>query len=1158
MFNLLQQHTRSPRADMQRESLKPFTGRPSHGAIGRSRTGAPQRCSSLSVLACAVLALATATAPAQAADRWWTFIGGCGTADWFGTANGQANSQGTFTCWSPLNGGFSGISAPTPVDNTFIVNTTATSTLLVNFANGARTGVTGSVANLSMYGSASFAAGLAVDRLALNALNINVGGPGNLLGRMDQSGGAVTVIGNVNLNNGDYNFSGGTLVASQLNVVGQLAASRMAQTGGTLTLNALTLSNAAGREASFSQSAGTANVGTVTVGQLSGSGVSQVTVRGSSTRLNGSSSASIGLLGDGQMSVLQGARVTSNTLAVGTSPGVDGLAMVGGAGSLWTVAGNAVIGQLGTGRLVVSDGGAFTTSNLSVNNAPALFGGALGATLDVSGTGSTVRVTDTLTLGDLARSRMSVRDGATVSSQSAKVGTSPSFRGNVDLSGGALWSVQSGLIVGDGGVGVVAASGAAQLTSATATVSNGSTSRGVVQLSGAGTQWVNSGALFIGNLAPAVVTVADGALLTSGATVVGLGSGGTGELTLNGAGTRWQANNGFKVGALASGRLSVDTGARVDSTGVVRVGEMGTALGAISLSGANTRWEQAGDVTLGWVGVGALTVSTGAVAQLNGALKLAELARSEGNATASGAGTVLNVTQPLSVGVLGAAVLTFQAGATGQIASLVAGQSSGGVGDVVLRGAGTQVAAPGSFTLGQDGLATLNVNTGAWLQSGAASLGVAASARGSATVDGAGSQWLVTGALTAGVGGTGVLTVSNGGLVQASGLTTTGGRSSQVVLDAGTLRSGTVLLGLPGQLDWRSGTLHVTGSNGVALNGLELPSLLRLSAGQDLQVDNTLQVTRDSVLLLAGGTLRAGTLQLQNGVLASTAGGDFALQMGGISNLVATGQVSASVQGGTGLSQRIVATGPLTLGQLNRNDGYAFGGWLSVDSQQVLLLDRDWADLGASTTLNAGGQLVTVNGARLAATGSLLSNGAASIQGRFLNNGLVTAQTGELSFFDDVSGAGSFAGAVRFLAGYAPGNSTAQVSFNGGLLSLGEHARLTLEINGSQPGSGFDQLLDIGTLSFAGALTLDFGAGFTPTAGTRLRLLNFGSFTGALDASHITINGIDARLLDLSQLPVDGSIAVVPEPGSWALLLAGLGVVGLLGRRRSGAALGTR
>jgi hypothetical protein len=397
--------------------------------------------------------------------------------------------------------------------------------------------------------------------------------------------------------------------------------------------------------------------------------------------------------------------------------------------------------------------------------------------------------------------------------------------------------------------------------------------------------------------------------------------------------------------------------------------------------------------------------------------------------------------------------------------------------------------------------------------------------------------------------------------VQVSGNTSVGSTRSQLVLDGGTLRSGQVAVGANGQLDWRAGTLHVTGVPGAALDGASLPSFLVLTAPRALRVDQTLTLGESSVLLLGGGALTVGTLVFEGGLLAAVDGGQQALAMGSIGEFAGRGQALVRVQGGSGMANRIRATGDLTLGVATRSDGFDFGGWLDVGSRQVVLLDRDTAALGSLTTLGQGGQLATVNGAWIGAGETLRSNGFASVHGALRNDGLVQADpmngSGELSLFGPASGSGKFLGNVRFLAGFEPGaGKTAAVDFGGGDVAFGEHAVLALDLSGLGAEGGFDRLLDIGTLDFEGALHLKFDASFRALAGQRLPLLDFQSFMGRLDASHVVVSGLDVGALDLSRLGVDGSLGFVstvglppiPEPAAVWLMLAGVGVV--LARRR--------
>lgn len=282
----------------------------------------------------------------------------------------------------------------------------------------------------------------------------------------------------------------------------------------------------------------------------------------------------------------------------------------------------------------------------------------------------------------------------------------------------------------------------------------------------------------------------------------------------------------------------------------------------------------------------------------------------------------------------------------------------------------------------------MTVSGGAALTAGATRIGDVANGNGAVRVEGAittittwtSTQALVVGrfaqgGFTVAAGGTanvGTLTVDSGGIVESGALTQAGASGRVVILNGGTLRSASLGLGNPARLDWRSGVLHITGPTGVALDGLQLPSFVELAAGRTLVVDRTLHVGFDSTLLLSGGTLLAGRLQLDRGVLVSTDGGAHALQMDGVGTLVAQGQVGARIVGGS-LRNTVIASGPLTLGLLTHSDGFAFSGQLDLGKQQVVLLDRDVAGLGTETLLRDGAQLVSVNGARLDAGARLRS-----------------------------------------------------------------------------------------------------------------------------------------------------------------------------------------
>lgn len=386
------------------------------------------------------------------------------------------------------------------------------------------------------------------------------------------------------------------------------------------------------------------------------------------------------------------------------------------------------------------------------------------------------------------------------------------------------------------------------------------------------------------------------------------------------------------------------------------------------------------------------------------------------------------------------------------------------------------------------------------------------------------------------------LTIGNGATLQVAGGQL---RAGTLALDGGTLRFEQDPA--PQHLRWSSGTLSLGSSNGAALgSGALAQTTLVLGSERALVVDRTLSVGRNANLILDGGQFKAGTLALQGGRINGP------LDMNNVGLLRGYGSVSGAVTGGA--AARIVASGGmLTLGDGNDAAGYRFAGTLDAGGNRVWLLNQGAAQLGAATLLGDQGQLHSSDGLILAAGATLASTGNASIYGRFDNQGSVTSSGGTLSFYDDVSGSGSFAGQMLFRAGYNPGGAgaSAQVGFGGGAASYDSHAILTMELLGS----GHDRISGLSTFNFHGTLHLVFGDDFSAAPGSSIKLFDFQHFSGLLDGEHIVVDGYDRKQLDFSHLSTDGSIGVsaVPEPSTYALLLGGLGLLALCRRRAAGA-----
>lgn len=174
----------------------------------------------------------------------------------------------------------------------------------------------------------------------------------------------------------------------------------------------------------------------------------------------------------------------------------------------------------------------------------------------------------------------------------------------------------------------------------------------------------------------------------------------------------------------------------------------------------------------------------------------------------------------------------------------------------------------------------------------------------------------------------------------------------------------------------------------------------------------------------------------------------------------------------------------------------------------------------------------------------LTATGGATINGNFVNNGLVNGPTGSgqwLKFTQFVKGAGSTTGDVEYAGSYSPGNSPNAVFVQNVLLDSTN--TLIMELAGNVPGSGYDQLEISGQATLNGTLDLNLLNGFTPSAGESFDLFN-GSTVGSFNQVNLPTLG-NGLSWSTSNLYTSGVVSVVPEPSAFALL--GAGVLCLLG-----------
>lgn len=1097
--------------------------------------------------AAALLALAP---PAMAGARHWTFISGCGSADWFGTTSGN-NSQGMPTCWAPVAGGLSGMPVPTLADDAFIVQTGATQQLLVNFAAPVRgPAPVGSANSLTMYGSDTFAAGLTMDRgtLVLNRMQL---GAATLpfLGRFDQSGSAaVSSIGGVSVLAGEYNLNGGTLaVPATLALRAQAVGATFNQRGGSLAGAVVDIGSEFGGAASFNQLAGSVTSTSVTVGSLPGTGSSTLAITGGTWTNSGATT--VGAVGLGTLSVAAG-RFATGSLAVGVAPGSGGAVQVSGSAAELQVTGTLSVGGIGSAALVsLTQGARLTAGNVLLDTAP---DAAVMFVLD--GADTRAEVTTLFTVGNFVAGSASVRNGAELRTQVATLGAQRQSVGTMRVAGaGTRWTAGGGLVAGGGGSGTLVVEDGAQVGAAAAALGEQRSGRGDVTLRGAGTVLQVDGLLSVGQSGRGSLRVEDGAVLQTASAAMARNTDARGSVTV--AGGTWNNRGSLAVGNVAQGSLTVQGGGRVAS-GALTVAEGEASSGALSVRGSGSTLQTEGLLNVGRGAAGSFTLARGASA-LNGSATFGELASGSGSGSIGG-GTQWTVRNDLVVGGSGRGTLAIAGGATVTANALQLGRDGGGSGELTLGGS---LAVTDAVVVGGAGEGRLVVGSGGQLSSGSATIGQAAKGSVQLAAAQGRAQWTVAGPLSIGDAATATLAIGSGARVQVGDLTRVGDFGS-LRLEGGTLATGAFELASRARFDWQSGTLAVTGFDGLTLGSRGLPTVLSLQTGQRLQVDSLLSVFEGGELQLRGGQVQAGRLGLAGGRVS--AGADQSLNLNAIEALVGFGRVDASVGGGA-RSQIIADGGELRIGNAAAADGFSFQGEINVGTGTLRLADADLADLGVLTRLEGSGRLAADQGSRLRASGRLVSAGeGAVVEGRFVNEGAVDALAGALRFTGDVVGGGSFAGTVLFDAGFGPGDGlAAAVRFGGGTAVFGAGSMLTLDIDGTGLRT-YDRLLDLGTLSFAGGLTLAFGDGFQTTGDVRLSLLDFDVFSGAFDPGRITITGIDATRVDTSQLartgvllvsgaPALAAVSPVPEPATLALWAAGLGLLGWRARGRYAA-----
>ncbi len=635
-----------------------------------------------------------------------------------------------------------------------------------------------------------------------------------------------------------------------------------------------------------------------------------------------------------------GGTVTNNPGAVieGT---VSGVSISGGAGTVTnagTIIGDtsdAVILAAGFANTVVINPGGVFKGLVDGGNAP---GGGIGSTLElgVGGHGTTLNG-----LGSqfVNFSTVSVDAGAFVH-----------LTGTNTLVSGVALTDQGTLIIDNG----------ASLTEADAAVVSGAPgSASAVVVDGAGSSWTAAGGMVLGDKASGSLTITNlggvtaGSAAANAAVRLGVSAGGDGSLILRGG--NLTVNGQMDLGLAGTGHLVITQQSTVvvggtAATGPARGIEIGQAAGGIgdvTVSGAKSLLNNTGQFVVGDAGLGGLSIASGATVITNpgtgglAGLVIGNAAGATGSTVnVSGAGSNLQVSGLLNVGVNGSGSLQLSGGATVIAGSLDAGDFAAAVGQISLSGAGTNLTVLGAATVADDGTGVLSVLNGATFSADSLTIGSQGDSSGALIVSGNGSVINLTGSLNIGTAlGVGDLTIGPGGAVHAAVVNLQG----QVVLEGGNLDP-TVTIINQGQTAGGNGTIQAgfIVDEGVVQAGGTKPS--------------------QKLLIVDGTVVGGGTLTINGTVQPSGPVGILQINAGGTLEL--TGPVVNAAT--TTFTDNLAQPGTYTVNNSVVDVTFA-------DAKGVLLVDNI-AGFGGTITSFAGGDQFVITGGALSNLGVSNSN----------------------------------------------------------------------------------------------------------------------------------------------------------------------------------------
>lgn len=510
-------------------------------------------------------------------------------------------------------------------------------------------------------------------------------------------------------------------------------------------------------------------------------------VNGNGTGWQNQGDIKLGTFGDGQLTIAQGASVTSTgKLHVGIDSSGHGKVNIQSAS---LSSNGAVIGDnsSGLGEVVVEGTGAHWT-----NNADLTIGAKQGAGFFTVRDHAIATVANGITLGE--------SDGST---------------GYISVSGANTYlGTQHGQTdIGQAGYGTVAVVNGGLLETGLSNLGDEASGYGVAHISGAQTEnaheyqstWRVNGNLNVGNQGTGVLQIDNQGLLQTQTSEIGRLAGSHGSVLVSGLGSKWQNNGGLIVGDFGTGSLDVNDNAAVTSSEWLVVanagkGDVNINNGYLSAIDVTFGYSQSGkgnmaitndgdlnvvnSMTIGDRGEGTVNVLSGSrIYQSSGDIVLGNNTSSQGTLAVSEADSnVMAQHSDVTVGKVGNGELFVSDGASMNVKQLVIGDQAGSNGFTAVFGSQSKNSILRDATLivnehlvvGNAGHATLDINDRGQVNSNGAIVANQSGSEATVYVSGEGSRWKNNNSLSVGDSGKANVTIHSGGTLDNRGNTIVG------------------------------------------------------------------------------------------------------------------------------------------------------------------------------------------------------------------------------------------------------------------------------------------------------------------------------------------------------------------------------------------------